>query len=39
MVLKYGLIPRGFPEKATSDIDFTNEEVVQCDIPDAKILL
>ena len=39
MVLKYGLIPRGFPEKVTSDIDFTDEEVVQCDTPDSKILL
>ena len=39
MVLKYGLIPRGFPQKVTSDIDFTDEEVVQCDTPDSKILL
>ena len=27
-----------FPDKVTSDIDFTDEVVVQCDVPDVKIL-
>ena len=27
-----------FPDKVTPNIDFTNELVVQCDIPDVKIL-
>ena len=33
------LLPEGFPDKETSDNDFTDEEVVQWDVPDAKILL
>ena len=27
-----------FPDKVTPDIDFTDEVVVQCDVPDVKIL-
>ena len=40
MVSKYGhlIIPRAFPDKATSDIDFTDEVVVQCHVPVVKIL-
>ena len=30
--------PRVFPDKVTYDIDFTDEVVVQCDVPDVKIL-
>ena len=30
--------PGVFPNKVTSDIDFTDEVVVQCDVPDVKIL-
>ena len=42
MVSKYGhlMLPSGaFPDKVSSDIDFTDEAVVQCDIPVVKILL
>ena len=27
-----------FPDKITTDIDFTDEVVVQCDVPEVKIL-
>ena len=27
-----------FPDKVTPDTDFTDEVVVQCDVPDVKIL-
>ena len=30
--------PGVFPDKVTPDIDFTDEVVVQCDVPDVKIL-
>ena len=30
--------PVAFPDKVTPDIDFTDDVVVQCDIPDVKIL-
>ena len=30
--------PGAFPDKVTSDIDFTDEVVVQCDVPDIKML-
>ena len=30
--------PGAFPDKVTPDIDFTDEVVVQCDVPDVKIL-
>ena len=42
MVSKYGylMLPsRVFPDKLTRDIDFTDETVVQCDVPVVKILL
>ena len=41
MASKYGhLIPPGaFPDKVTPDIDFTDEAVVQCDVPVVKMLL
>ena len=41
MVWKYGdlLLPGIFPGRTTPAIDFTDEAVVQCDIPVAKILL
>ena len=42
MVSKYGhlMLPSGaFPDKVTPDIDFTDETVVQCDVPVVKILL
>ena len=42
MVSKYGrlMLPSvAFPDKVTPDIDFTNETVVQCDVPVVKILL
>ena len=41
MVSKYGhLMPPGtFPDKATPDICFTVEAVVQCDVPVVKVLL
>ena len=41
MVSKYGhlMLPGAFPDKITPDIDFTDEAVVQCDIPVIKILL
>ena len=41
MVSKYGhlMIPGGFPDKVTPDIDFTDEGVVQYDVTDVKILL
>ena len=40
MVSKYGhlMLPGTFPEKITPDIDFTDEAIVQCDIPVIKIL-
>ena len=41
MVLKYGhlMLPGSFPDKVTPAIDFTDEAVVQCDVPVIKILL
>ena len=41
MVWKYGdlMLPGIFPGKTTPAIDFTDEAVVQCDIPVSKILL
>ena len=42
MVSKYGhlMLPSGaFPDKVTIDTDFTDEAVVQCDVPVVKILL
>ena len=41
MVLKYGhfIPPEVFPDKITTVIDFTDEAVVQCDVPVVKILL
>ena len=30
--------PGAFPDKVTSDNDFTDEVVVQCDVPDVKML-
>ena len=33
------MLPGVFPDKVTSDIDFTDEEVVQCDVPVVKILI
>ena len=35
MMSKYGV----FQDKLTTDIDFTDEAVVQCDVPVVKILL
>ena len=32
------MYPGAFPEKVTPDIDFTDEVVVQYDVPGAKIL-
>ena len=41
MVSKYGhlTLPRLFPDKIIPDIDFTDEAVVQCDVPVLKLLL
>ena len=41
MVSKYGhLMPLGaFTDKITPDTDFTDEAVVECDVPVVKILL
>ena len=41
MLSKYGylMLPGAFPDKATSDIDFIDESVVQCYVPLVKILL
>ena len=42
MVSKYGhvMLPSGaFPDKVTPDIYFTDETVVQCDVPVVKIFL
>ena len=38
---KYGhlMLPVAFPDEVTPDIDFTDEEVVKCDVPVVKILL
>ena len=33
------MLPRAFPDKATPAIDFTDETVVQCDVPVVKTLL
>ena len=35
MVSKYGhlMLPGVFPDKITPEIDFTDEAVVQCDVP------
>ena len=40
MVSKYGnlMLPGGFPDKVTFDIDFTDEAVVQCAVPVIQIL-
>ena len=42
MLSKYGhlMLPSvTFPDKVTPGIDFTDEAVVQCDVPVVKILL
>ena len=41
MLSKYGylMLPEAFPEKATPEIDFIDESVVQCYVPVVKILL
>ena len=41
MVSKYGhlMLPGTFTDKVIPDIDFTDEAVVQCDVPVVKILL
>ena len=42
MVSKYGhlMLPSGaFPNKVTTDIDFTDEAVTQCNVPVVKIFL
>ena len=41
MLSKYGnlMLPRVFSDKVIPDIDFTDEAVVQCDVPVIKILL
>ena len=41
LVSKYGhlMLPEAYPDKATPDIDFTDETVVQCDLPLVKRLL
>ena len=41
MVSKYGhlMLPGTFTDKITPHIDFTDEAVVQCDVPVVKILL
>ena len=38
---KYGhlMLPEPFSDKVTSDIDFTCEAVVQCDVPVVEIIL
>ena len=33
------MLPEAFPEKATPEIDFIDESVVQCYVPVVKILL
>ena len=33
------MLPGAFPDKATSDVDFIDESVVQCYVPVVKILL
>ena len=35
MLTKYGhlMLPGTFPDKVTTDIDFTDEAVAQCDVP------
>ena len=41
MVSNYGHLMStqgAFPDKVTSDNDFTDEVVVQCDVPDVKML-
>ena len=30
--------PGAYPDKVSADIDITNEVVVQCDVPDVKVL-
>ena len=42
MVSNYGLFDGysgAFSYKVTPDIDFTDEVVVQCDVPDVKVVL
>ena len=41
MLLKYEYLrlPGAFPDRATPDIDFIDESVVQCYVPVVKILL
>ena len=41
MALKYGhlMLPEVFPDKVTSDIEFTDDAVVQCFVPVVQILL
>ena len=40
MVSKYGhvMLPKVFPDNVTCDIDFTDQAVVQCHVPVAKII-
>ena len=33
------MLPEAFPDKVTPNIDFTDEAVVQCDVPFVKIVL
>ena len=33
------MLPEAFSDKVTSDIDFTSEAVVQCDVPVVEIIL
>ena len=33
------MLPEAFPDKVTPNIDFTDEPVVQCDVPFVKIVL
>ena len=35
----FGELSRAFPHKVTPDVGFADEVVVQCDVPDVKILL
>ena len=36
--VKLWAFPGAFPDKVTSDIDFADEVLVQCDVPDVKTL-
>ena len=37
--VKLWAFPEVFPDKVTSDIDFADEVLVQCDVPDVKTFL